>query len=540
MLDEIHARNIGLIADAALTPGVGLTVITGETGTGKTLILGALRLVSGGAASKSTIGPHGATAEASARFLDDQGSELVVRRVVTDGRSRAYLNGAPVTASEIRETIGPLVSIVGQHDQHTLSTSDGVRRLIDGMFSPEQVHTMTAYESAYGALGSIELEMKAIGGDRRGLERELEMTHFQISEIASAAFSVGEEQELRQRLERLRHAEEIATEISVASEAIGETGMEQAIGDALGALERISRLDTDAGELRDRLIDAATDVSEIAADITRYAGDIEANPQSLASDEQRLADLGALKRKYGATIPDIDAFANTAHQRAETIEDMLVASDTLGERHRAARSALDAAAGELTLVRTHHAAQASVDAITHLTDLGFGDPEVKVVIESKEPGATGADRFSVLFASDATLAVAPIGAIASGGELSRLVLALTLACGVADADVVAFDEIDAGVGGTTALAMGEKLASLAEHRQVICVTHLPQVAAHGDHHFTVARTGTTATITQLTGTARTVEVSRMLAGLQDSDSAKGHAEELLDRVAHVKENAGST
>jgi DNA repair protein RecN (Recombination protein N) len=540
MLDEIRARNVGLIADAVLTPGPGLTVITGETGTGKTLILGALRLVSGGAASKGTIGPHGDTAEVAARFVGGGDEELVVRRVVTDKRSRAYINGTPATATQVADIVGPRVSIVGQHDQHTLSRSDGVRALIDGMFTPEQRLTLVGYTDAYQELRTIEAEMQTIGSDRRGLERELEMTRFQIAEITDAAFTVGDEEELRSRLDRLRHAEEISSEIAAASEALGETGVDQAVGAALVSLDRVLRLDPGVADLRDRLASAMANVNEVSVDIARYGDGVEANPQALATDEQRLADLSALKRKYGETIADISAFAKSASQRAESIEGLLLAAETLDARHADATSTLTAAATELTNLRTGLAAHVSRVAIDHLKDLGFDKPIVSILIESKDPGTTGTDRLTVLFASDDSLSPAPIGSIASGGELSRLVLASTLACGIADADVVAFDEIDAGVGGVTALAMGEKLASLAYTRQVICVTHLPQVAAHGNHHFTVAREGTTATITALEGTSRISEISRMLAGLGTSDTAMGHAEELLERAADTRNKAEST
>jgi DNA repair protein RecN (Recombination protein N) len=324
----------------------------------------------------------------------------------------------------------------------------------------------------------------------------------------------------------------------MASDAMGETGLDQDMGTALGALDRVSRLDRDAVQYRDRLAEAATDIAEISADIARYAQDVEADPRTLAADEQRLADLSALKRKYGDTIADINAFAKASQARATAIEELLVAAETLEDRHADALKTLGAASARLTEVRTAAASEASGVALGHLRDLGFTQPVVEVVLEPKEPGATGADRFSVLFASDDALMPAPVASIASGGELSRLVLALALACGVADADVVAFDEIDAGVGGSTALAMGEKLASLARTRQVICVTHLPQVAAHGDHHFTVARTGSTATITSLKGPARTEEISRMLAGMQGSESAMGHAEDLLARIAAEKERWG--
>jgi len=378
MLDEIRARNVGLIADAVLTPGHGLTVITGETGTGKTLILGALRLVSGGAASKGTIGPHEDTAEVAARFLGLGDEELVVRRVVTSTRSRAYLNGAPATATQVAEIVGPRVSIVGQHDQHTLSRSDGIRGLIDGTFTSEQRLTLTRYTDAYRDLRSIEAEMETIGSDRRGLERELEMTRFQIAEITDAAFSVGDEEELRARLDRLRHAEEISTEIAAASEALGETGVDRAVGSALVSLDRVLRLDPGVADLRDRLASAMANVHEVSVDIARYGDGIDANPQALAIEEQRLAELSALKRKYGDTITDISAFAKSASQRAETIGGLLLAAETLGVRHADATDALTQAATELTKLRTGIAADVSTITIDHLKDLGFDKPVVSI------------------------------------------------------------------------------------------------------------------------------------------------------------------
>lgn len=534
MLDEIRARNIGLIADATITPGTGLTVITGETGTGKTLMLGALRLVTGGHASRGTIGPHDDTAEVAARFVDEGNGEFVVRRVLTDKRSRSYLNGIPATAKEISAAVGSNVSIVGQHDQHTLSTSEGVRILIDGMFNAEQRQLLATYESAYRDLRTIEAEMDSIGSDRKGLEREVEMIRFQVEEIADAGFGVGDEEVLRSTLDRLRHTEEISADMAVAVESLGDAGVGEAIGNAIAALDRVQRLDPGARQLAETLGDTATAINEMTSELNRYIEGIESDPSALAASEQRLADLSSLKRKYGDTITEIDSFAKAAQQRSEEIVELLEAAESLGERHTSALSALGTAAMELTNVRNELAVRASEGAVLHLQDLGFGQPGVSISLDQKEPGATGADRFSVLFASDDSLVPAPIGSIASGGELSRLVLALTLACGAADTSVVAFDEIDAGVGGSTALAMGEKLAALGRTRQVLCVTHLPQVAVHGDHHYTVERTGTTATIMPIQGDTRTAEIARMLAGLETSESAMSHAEELLERARRVK------
>jgi DNA repair protein RecN (Recombination protein N) len=530
MLDEITASNLGLIAEAVLAPGPGLTVITGETGTGKTLMLGALRLVRGEVASKGTIGPHAEATDVAARFLGHNDTEMIVRRVVTRKRSRAYIDGVPATASELATAIGTRVSIVGQHDQHTLGTSDGVRAMIDSMFTDDDHKVGEAYRLAYESLASIEAEMELLGSDRRGIERELEMARFQVAEIAGAGFSNGEEEELRRRLERLRHAEEIAEDLSIATDAIAGDQMESLFQSGLTALGRVARLDGEASDLEQRLSQIAANMAELSVDLTRYADGIESDPAVLSTDEQRLAELSGLKRKYGDTIPDITTFATAASARIDVLESMINAAETLEARHNEAAEVLHDSTIDLRQVRQRHARVAGDSARTHLESLGFDRPVVRIDIDPKPPTITGADRFIVMFASDASLTVAPISAVASGGELSRLVLALTLACGAADTEVVAFDEIDAGIGGSTALAMGEKLAALALTRQVICVTHLPQVAAYAAHHFTVDRQGTVATVASIDGEARVREISRMLAGLEGSDKAIQHAEELLQRA----------
>ncbi|GMQ94466.1 MAG: DNA repair protein RecN [Acidimicrobiia bacterium] len=527
MLDEIHAANLGLIDEAVVTPGPALTVITGETGAGKTLMFGALRLVRGETASSDMVGPHADTAEVTARMIDDTGSETVVRRIVTQGRSRAYANGKPVTAGELSETVGPLVSIVSQHDQHTLTTSEGVRKMVDAMLTPTQQPILIAYRRAYESLVSVEAEMDLLGSDHRGLERELEMLRFQISEITAAGFSPGDEEDLRLQLDRMRHVEEISSQTASALAALGDAGAETVVGGALAALERVARLDPEVAGILAGLSDAAAGLREVTSVLTRYADSLEADPVRLAQAEARLAELSALERKYGDTVADIEAFAKDAVARSEAISERLDAAANIQERHAQATESVRTAASALRTARTAHADRAAPRAEQHLKDLGFTDPVVTIALEQKEPTTTGADRFRVLFASDSALKPGPISSVASGGELSRLVLALILASGGAESSVVAFDEIDTGIGGSTALAMGQKLAELAHTRQVICVTHLPQVAAFGSVHYTVERNGTRTTIEEVTGDRRLEEIARMLAGLSESEKGKEHAQELL-------------
>jgi DNA repair protein RecN (Recombination protein N) len=275
------------------------------------------------------------------------------------------------------------------------------------------------------------------------------------------------------------------------------------------------------------LQDMATTLNETATQVARMLGDLEEDAEDLAGVEDRLAVITSLKRKYGPTSEDVVTYRKTAGERHDELAAVLDASETLDVRVADATEALEGAGRALREHRAAAAATISDVARGELKDLGFRDPIVDIVISHAPSGPLGADTASVRFASDASLEPGLVSAIASGGELSRLVLALTLASGASDASVIAFDEIDTGIGGSTALAMGEKLASLAASRQVICVTHLPQVAAFADLHLSVSRSGAAAKIVELGPEERLTELTRMLAGLSQSETGRVHAEELL-------------
>ena len=532
MLEEVVVANLGLIPNATLTPAAGLTVITGETGAGKTVMLGALRLLVGEQATKDLIGPHGEEADVSARFVDRH--EIVARRVIAPNRSKAYLDGAISTASALRETIGPIVSIVGQHDQHTITSSEGVRRLVDLSLTANESEDMDDYRAAWQAFCVVREEADLLGSDQRHLARELETIRFQVAEIHDAGFSAGDDDSLRDRANTLRHADEIATSINTVLDRLGDDGAGAQISEAARAIDSARGLDPVLGDISEQVGELLTVLSEVIADIARYGGDLETDPARLQETEQRVALLSSLKRKYGDSLEAILAFQKDASVREHELVALLESADDIAERLEVTTAALNLAGDSLRATRQHAADRIAKTACKHLADLGFTTPIVDIAISASEPSQWGADTARILFASDDSLAPAAIGSIASGGELSRLVLALTLASGGADTDVVAFDEIDAGVGGETALAMGHKLASLAMTRQVLCVTHLPQVAAFADKHYVVQREGTTTTVDEATEGNRTEELSRMLAGLSSSQKGKEHAAELLQMAGAAK------
>ncbi len=531
MLDEITVANLALIERASIEFRQGLTVVTGETGAGKTLMLGALRLIKGEMASKDIIGPHGETTDISA-LVELGGADVVLRRSVTSSKSKAYIDGQVSPAKALAEMVGSHIAIVGQHDQHTITSAAGIRRLVDRCLDAKGRTAADAYADAWAEYQKVLEQAESLGGDLRTLEREVEMLKFQVDEIDEAGFVPGEEEELRATAARLRSSEELAAELDQAIRSLGDDGIGSTLDDVLRAVEKASRMDAALEEKTAQADELASLASELLTDLSRYASDLESDDTDLGSLEDRLATLGDLKRKYGDTIDDIVTFRKGAASRAQELTDTLASAADIEERLAAALNDVVVAGKSLRQARQKASTTLAKGAQKHLTDLGFSDPLVSLQVDEREPRPTGCDRLDLLFASDAALSPAPVSNVASGGELSRLVLALTLAAGGAEAAVVAFDEIDAGIGGSTALAMGEKLAALAENRQVICVTHLPQVAAFGDTHLVVSRDGTTASVAPVTGQERVVEITRMLAGLGDSDTGQEHARELLARAGH--------
>jgi DNA repair protein RecN (Recombination protein N) len=538
MLDELRVTNLGLIAQAHLEPGPGLVVVTGETGAGKTLLLGALRLLLGGTTRQDQVGPAGPAVEVEGRFVWKDG-ELAAARKVGEGRSRAYLNGSMVPARKLAESTAGMVEIVGQHDHISMAGTQGVRRLIDNAMDAEGRDAKDGYQTAFEALRELRRAQEAIGGDRRALERELDMARFQADEISAAGFEEGDDESLASLANRLRNAETISEGLAAAAEALDDdSGAVGRLSQAVGELSRLARLDAAFDDLAAEARDVLNALDELGSGISSAASGMDRDPSSLADVEERLALLGGLRRKYGDSLVEVLRFGEAAAERAFELTSMLERADGLAGEITKAEAVVDEAGARLAGARKLTADRLATAAVGHLKELGFSAPVVAMTVEPAAPGPEGADTVRLLFSSDESLPPGPVARVASGGELSRLVLALRLAAGVADADVVAFDEIDAGIGGATALAMGEKLASLAAGRQVLCVTHLPQVAAYADTHYVVHRTGAVTGVGLVAGEDRLEELSRMLSGLPESLKGRQHAAELLDRAAAFR--AGSS
>jgi DNA repair protein RecN (Recombination protein N) len=525
VIDELRVTNLGIIEDATIEPGPGLVVVTGETGAGKTMLLGALRLLLGGPARTEAIGPHGEEARVEGRFVTDEDEEMVVaRRLTPSGRSRAYLDGSMVPVKELATRMEGAVEVVGQHDHLLITRPGSVRELLDATLDAEGQDARRAYQSAWTALKDVEAAQTELGGDRRALERELELAAHQAQEIASAGFEPGEDAPLAARATRLRHAEELTTELGAAYDSLDQA---EGIDDAAGRINRAGSLDPSLEPVIAQAATVQALVGELRAALRNAVDALNHDPGELEELEARIAVLSDLKRKYGRDLDEVLAFGDAAAARVEQIEGLLARADRLESEIAGARETVAAAGERLRAGRVRAGKQIAESAVDHLRHLGFSAPVVELSVQPGEPGSHGSDAVELLFSSDESITPANAGRIASGGELSRLVLSLRLAAGVGEAAVVAFDEIDAGIGGATALAMGEKLKGLAAGRQVLCVTHLPQVAAFATTHLVVDREGATARVRPVVGDERVAEITRMLSGLPESERGQDHAIELL-------------
>ena len=525
MLDELIVKNLGVIEEAQFRPGDGLVVITGETGTGKTLLLGALRLLIGKAADSGAVGPFGEETEVGGRWITAGEEVIVTRRVPRKGRSRGYLNGMVTSVSALSRTVGGLVEIIGQQEHFRLRSAARIRQMLDATLDGPGREVWAAYRKSWGEKRRLEEIRSALGGGRAALERELDMVSFQAREIESAGFSPGEDERLISDVRRLRNREALRRHLGGAGEGLAQA--REFLSGAGGELNAALRLDPELGELMS-VVDSAEQLMEDAAyQLEGAAENLESDFGTLEESEQRLAQLGDLRRKYGSTLAEVLEFGAAAARRREEIGKLLTTADDL-ESDLATADRLILQWGEaLSDARRRAARLMDEAALGHLRELGFGRPVLRFEVSDSPPAAHGCDRIRLLFSSDERLSAGEVGRVASGGELSRLVLALRLAEGSGSALTMVFDEVDAGLGGAVAVSLGRKLADVSRRAQVLCVTHLASVAAFADQHWVIERQGTSATLRPVHGEDRVAELTRMMSGDPHSATGRDAARELL-------------
>ncbi len=562
MLVELRVENLGLLREAHLELGPGLNVITGETGAGKTLCVEALALACGGRSSKDAVGPWGSAALVEARFLlerrvarlqeeggaselphdgtgdDSVREEVVVRRVVEEsGRSRQYLNGRMVSVGELEALFREQLRIYGQLSLHSLAEPRYQLEVLDRYCGVTLEKLLESYAVHYHEAKEVVSLLESLE-DPGQIAREVDFLRYQISEIEAACLQPGEELSLEEERRRLEAAGELK---AAALEAVGavEVAEDSFWKASLAGPE--AGLDAELDALRERARALAEEARELRRGFRAYGEGVEVDPQRLQFVTERLDAIRSLERKYGAGTEAVLAFAEQARKRLEELEGSESRAAALEERRGELETRLLETAGRLSELRRRGAEglQATVGSL--LSDLGMPGAVFGVEVEWSDPsgidrlGPRGGDKVRFVYSASREVSPRPLQKVASGGELARLMLAIEVATSEGrGVPTLVFDEIDQGVGGEAGTRIGELLHKVAAGRQVLCVTHLAQVASFGDAHFLVEKGQDGARLVRLHDEERVVEISRMLGGLRDSSAANRHAEEILRQAARRK------
>lgn len=524
---ELAATNLGVIEHLSLVFGPGMTAITGETGAGKTLVVTALDLLAGARADATLVGPHGDEAIVEGRFLHD-GEELVLQRVIpADGRARAYVNGRLATVATLADHGSALVELLGQHG-HTALTAPAAQRAALDLFG--EVDLAPLVEARLKERELLD-QLGALGGDERERLRALELARFQVNEIDGVGIvSPDEDAELQRDEALLAGATTHREHADLAVELLGGDGpADEAIARVLTALEA----DDVLAPLTARVRDLAAELTDVAAEARALAESIESDPERLAQLQERRRLLTDLRRKYGDSLAEVIEYRNWTADRVDELEDHERLAAEIDERLDAARAVTAKAAAKVGKARRKAAPKLADQVAERVRALALPNANIECAVGDDDPG----DAVDILISMNVGAPLQPLSKIASGGELARTMLALRLVLS-ADPATMVFDEVDAGVGGAAAQAVGAALGRLGRDRQVLVVTHLAQVAAYADNQVTVVKSDdgsmVSVTASSLDDAARVVELSRMLSGSPDSEAARTHAAELLAEAAATR------
>ncbi len=585
MLIHMRIRDLGVIEESLVELSEGFSVLTGETGAGKTMIVTGLDLLLGGRADASAVRTGAKTAAIDGVFLVPDGSaaalrareagadldplpsgldvELVVTRsVAASGRGRAHVGGRTVPVAVLADLSDDLVAVHGQSEQVLLRSPSRQRELLDAFGGRPVATALAAYTEVFDEVTSTATHLATLTDQARARRQEAELLRVGLAEIEKAAPSPGEDVELRLLSDRLEHAHELSTAVATAHAALmGADDDPDPAPDTLALLEVTRReldhvgwLDPALAELAGRVGELSHLVVDLGADLAAYTAGIEADPARLAATHERRAELSVLIKRYAdgqhargngdadrlhSGADGVLAWAERAGQRLLELDEDDDRIEQLTKRLGELEGRLEELSGQLSSARVKAAKRLSRAVTAELAELSMQGSSLEVRVEPRERARHGCDDVSFLLAAHRGAALRPLGKGASGGELSRVMLAIEVAtAAVTGPRTLVFDEVDAGVGGRAAVQIGRRLAKLARHAQVVVVTHLPQVAAFADHHLIVEKASdgqvTVSGVRLVDGPARVREIARMLAGLDDSAAAQDHASELLEQAARER------
>jgi DNA repair protein RecN (Recombination protein N) len=560
MITELRIADLGVIKDATIGLHPGLTVVTGETGAGKTMVVSGLGLLLGGRADPRSVRGGSERARVEGRFkietpellqrasqaggeLDDD--ELIVARHVTAaGRSRAYLGGAQVPAGVCAELTAELVRIYGQSEQERLTESARQLQLLDRFAGAAVLEPLSRYSDLWSEDRAARAQLAQLRAEAQSRAREIDLLRFGLEEIERIGPSPAEDVALAAEALRLQSADDLRDSAHSAVQALA--GPEDEAGGALAmlyaarkAFESAVSKDAAAAPLGNRLAEASYQLTDLTADLVRYLEGLDSQPGRLEQIAERRAQLSTLTRKYGTTCDEVLQWAAESAVRLTQLERSDERIATLTERVEELSAELTSLAAEIGVGRREAATRFSELVLVELVALAMPHARLSFEVASADLGPSGADRVDLMFAANPGNDLRSLGRVASGGELSRVRLALEVVL-AADREAVTlvFDEIDAGVGGKVAVEVGRRLARLSQHTQVVVVTHLAQVAAFADRHYVVVKADdgqvTTSGVVPVADEDRAVELARMMAGLETTDSALAHAGELVELAASTR------
>jgi DNA repair protein RecN (Recombination protein N) len=575
VLQELRVENLLLIERAQLRLAPGLNVLTGETGAGKTVLAHALDLLLGGRARGGIVRPGAAEAyvegvfdlpenlleELGERVSADAGEIVLARRVSADGRTRAYLNGRSATVSDLRDIGGTLLAFYGQHEHRKLTLSAAQLQILDGLCGEDHAANLRACSQTFAQTRQLEQRLETLRELSSQRERELDLLEYELAEIDSLAPDEREHEQLLAARERLRRldalcaaavggAEALAPDADDRSGArgahspqgwvpdgwVGQPGAAQLVAGAVSQLDALAGVDPALDALAERAHALVIESQDLAADLRAYCeraatDGLDGGEVSLDAIEERLAAIERLVRKHGGSIQAVLDHAVRARSRHQELAGVEVALVEVTEHLREARAALQTHVLSLRRERQSAAQRFAVAVCEQLASLAMGEATFEVILNERETCPSGGDAVEFLIAPNPGVPAGPLREIASGGELSRVMLAIMSVANASAADAtLVFDEVDAGIGGHTARAVGARLRELGERRQVLCITHLPQIASLGARHFSIVKDTTAdptlTTVVQLGEGEVVSELVRMLGADSDDSAARRHARDL--------------
>jgi DNA repair protein RecN (Recombination protein N) len=554
MLSDLQVKNFALINKVNINFKQGLNILSGETGAGKSIIIGALDLLLGARANTDVIRSGKKAAYISAFFQPDElqiindilteaGIEkeesgiLIAREIRTNGRNRTLINGQLATLKIVKKISRYLIDIHGQHEHQLLLDQSSHLMILDAFIGQEISPLKSEISSLYQELSEVRKELSEIEIDDSQRARELDIINFQIEEIEEAALKEGEYKELREEYETLSHGKEIYKVVSELLTALsGDEYSEKGIMDRLAVLKNkfveIEDYNQQLKELNKKFADIYFGMEEFIFDISDFESSFAYDEEKISMISDRLDLINTLLRKYGEDIETVLSYLEELYQKRDKLENVEEKIISLTKKENNLKTKLLNLAGQLSKQRQKHADNLEIKLKQELKDLAMEDVRFKVDFKEKEISADGTDQIEFLISPNIGEDLKSLSKIASGGELSRIMLSLkTITAALDQVDTLVFDEVDSGVGGKTAAKMASKLCQISNDRQIICITHLPQLASAANHHFLIKKEkGENRTFTKihaLDKTERIKEIARMIGGTKMTDKTLAHAEEML-------------